>query len=336
MSYGAGSPGWSTIVSQYDIANSTEHTHSLGFQGVGVAVDELTGYLYMTVVPPSGGTYPSVGSVRVYDPTDWSLIDSYSLTGSPAGIGIGSVSYNPLNLTKDDGLEEYECVYVTQDVTYDICFDNAANNFPVTSVTIVDTLPPETSFVSATGGGVYNSATHEVTWTIGNLPAGDPGGCLQLVVTVDSRPEIGFIVNYTTIASNETPPTTVDTKTGICEGSLEIEVSVDIKPGSCPNPINTKSKGVLPVAICGTEDFDVMTIDPASIELTIEGLDVGVAPLRWSLEDVATPYTGDEDCCHELNGDGYLDMTFKSYSNVSRRAWSDRVCRRDNHAYINR
>jgi hypothetical protein len=49
-----------------------------------------------------------------------------------------------------------------------------------------------------------------------------------------------------------------------------IQVYVDIKPGSCPNPINLKGKGVLPVAICGTEDFDVKTIDPESILLTRE------------------------------------------------------------------
>ena len=94
-----------------------------------------------------------------------------------------------------------------------------------------------------------------------------------------------------------------------------IDVYVDIKPGSCPNPINLKDKGVLPVAICSTEDefFDATTIDPTTIRLTREGYeDVGVSPLRWSYEDVATPYTGEEECgCHDLNGDDYLDLTLK-------------------------
>jgi hypothetical protein len=92
-----------------------------------------------------------------------------------------------------------------------------------------------------------------------------------------------------------------------------IPVHVDIKPGSCPNPINLKGKGVFPVAICGTEDFDVTTIDPGTILLTREGYeDVGVSPIRWSYEDVATPYTGEEECgCHDLNGDGYMDLTLK-------------------------
>ena len=96
----------------------------------------------------------------------------------------------------------------------------------------------------------------------------------------------------------------------ICE---VIEVGVDIKPESCPNPLNTKSKGVLPVAVLGTDEFDVTTIDPVSICLSRE---VGeeVAPIRSDLEDVATPFGGELCDCHDLNGDGYLDLTLKFYT----------------------
>ncbi len=94
-----------------------------------------------------------------------------------------------------------------------------------------------------------------------------------------------------------------------------IEVYVDIKPGSCPNPINLGSKGVIPVAICTSADdfFDASTIDPSTIILTREGYeDVGVSPIRWSYEDIATPYMGDDECgCHDLNGDGYIDLSLK-------------------------
>ena len=90
-----------------------------------------------------------------------------------------------------------------------------------------------------------------------------------------------------------------------------IDIPVDIKPGSCPNPVNVKSKGVIPVAVLGTADFDVTQIDPASIRLN--GI---VAPLRWSFEDVATPFVplvGDEEAqaCHELGPDGYMDLGLK-------------------------
>ncbi len=91
-----------------------------------------------------------------------------------------------------------------------------------------------------------------------------------------------------------------------------INIFVDIKPGSCPNPIELKSKGVLPVAICGTEDFDVTTIDPETICLNRIGYeDICISPLRWSYEDVATPFIGEECECHDLNGDGHLDLTLK-------------------------
>jgi len=87
-----------------------------------------------------------------------------------------------------------------------------------------------------------------------------------------------------------------------------IEVPVDIKPTSCPNPLNIKSKGVLPIAILGAETFAVTEIDPETVRL------MGVAPLRWSIEDVATPFDGDiEDCydCTTAGPDGFDDLTLK-------------------------
>ncbi|UCG94322.1 MAG: hypothetical protein JSW13_00710 [Candidatus Aerophobus sp.] len=90
-----------------------------------------------------------------------------------------------------------------------------------------------------------------------------------------------------------------------------IIVPIDIKPGSCPNPLNLGSKGVLPVAVLGTEDFDVTDIDPTTIQLTREGVQGGVPPLRWSYEDVATPFEGELCDCHDLDGDGYIDLTLK-------------------------
>ena len=92
--------------------------------------------------------------------------------------------------------------------------------------------------------------------------------------------------------------------------SAQIKVAIDIKPESCPNPLNVKGKGVLPVAILGTADFDVTQVDPASIRL--EGV---VAPLRWAIEDVATPYTPsgevEEYMCTTDGPDGILDLTLK-------------------------
>lgn len=92
----------------------------------------------------------------------------------------------------------------------------------------------------------------------------------------------------------------------------EVVVYVDIKPGSCPNPLNLKSQGVLPVAILGTADLDVTKIDPASIRLVIG--ETEVAPIRSSIEDVATPFTDEItscESCTDSGPDGHMDLTLK-------------------------
>ncbi len=85
-----------------------------------------------------------------------------------------------------------------------------------------------------------------------------------------------------------------------------IDVSVDIKPMSCPNPINFKSRGVLPVAILGTDEFDPTMVDVATITLA------GVSPIRSNYEDVTTPLENPDECeCNREGGDGLLDLTLK-------------------------
>ncbi len=85
-----------------------------------------------------------------------------------------------------------------------------------------------------------------------------------------------------------------------------VPISLDIKPGSCPNPVNVKSKGMLPVAILGTEEFEVSTIDAASIFLN------GVPAIRSSYEDVAGPVADPNKCeCTTEAGDGFDDLVLK-------------------------
>jgi len=65
---------------------------------------------------------------------------------------------------------------------------------------------------------------------------------------------------------------------------------IDIKPGSYPNSINLGSKGMVPVAVLTTDDFDASTVDPATVRFG------GAAPVRWTMEDV--------------DGDGDMDLLF--------------------------
>lgn len=68
------------------------------------------------------------------------------------------------------------------------------------------------------------------------------------------------------------------------------EITIDIKPGSYPNSINLNSKGVVPVAVLTTTNFDASNVDPSTVKFA------GASPVRWTMEDV--------------NGDGRLDMLF--------------------------
>jgi hypothetical protein len=94
------------------------------------------------------------------------------------------------------------------------------------------------------------------------------------------------------------------------ETTPTIPVSVDIKPRSCPNPVNTNDHGVVPVAILGSAGFDVSRVDPASVKLE------GVAALRSALEDVAAPFAF-SGCgrqamdCGTAGSDGFLDLVLQ-------------------------
>jgi len=90
------------------------------------------------------------------------------------------------------------------------------------------------------------------------------------------------------------------------EKAPPMKVFFDIRPGSCPNPFNPESKGVLPAAILGTTELDVSSIVPSSIKLA------GLSPIRWSVEDVTAPVPSDAECaCTEADPDGVNDLVLK-------------------------
>lgn len=83
------------------------------------------------------------------------------------------------------------------------------------------------------------------------------------------------------------------------------DIDIDIKPGSYPNSININGNGVIPVAMLGSSDFDVMTIDQNT--LSFNGLEVQVRGNKdktmCHYEDVSGDFTNAEGA-----PDGYLDL----------------------------
>lgn len=90
------------------------------------------------------------------------------------------------------------------------------------------------------------------------------------------------------------------------------QVSLDVRPGSCPNPVNWRmnqnGKAVLPVAICGDDEVDVRDIDISSLRLLGD-----LEPVRSGYEDVTAPAgrDGPECGCAGNAADGHLDLTLK-------------------------
>jgi len=80
-------------------------------------------------------------------------------------------------------------------------------------------------------------------------------------------------------------------------------VSFDVRPGSCLNPFNPKSRGVIPALVLGSADVDVHNIDLAS--LRISG---SVSPSKFRVADIATAYDAGGHPCADMSPDGIDDL----------------------------
>jgi len=199
-----------TLLCKYDLATEVETTVDMGHGGMGIAVDEVTGYVYVT--GGCNGDDISVWDSNLNFVYSTGPIGGSEEDGGPAGIAIGNVSYNPLKLVKNDTVVGYG-VYIGQQFTYSITFGNSGDS-DITGVQVIDTLPLELDFVAETldgapGTGVYDPVTHTVTWDVGTLTPGSTGQ-IELVVRVNQNAAGKTIIyNYCTIESDQTPPTTV-------------------------------------------------------------------------------------------------------------------------------
>ncbi len=100
--------------------------------------------------------------------------------------------------------------------------------------------------------------------------------------------------------------------------ALGAVLPLDIKPGSCPNPLNRNSNGMLPVGLLGTDAVDITDVDVASVRISrADGVGSAVAPNEGPpgphsvFADVGTAVPGEPCDCHALGGDGILDLSMK-------------------------
>lgn len=141
-----------------------------------------------------------------------------------------------------------------------------------------------------------------------------------------------FDITFTGIPCAEDEVTYYGTIDVVADGSVEaaksveitvprclITVGIDIKPGSYPNSINLKKKGVIPVAILGSADFDVHNVDMNS--LIFAGLPVkikGDGRPQCAYQDVSGNFTHPKGA-----PDGFIDLVCQYIMNLSKWAPGD-------------
>ena len=252
--------------------------YTLGFGSYPGAVDEAR---LKWMAEETGGQY--LFAPTIYEMENVFLMFTLEATGWPlVGEFIGTVAEDE---TVEAGTFDVEPGTDSVRVTL---------NWPGSDLDLVIERPDGSEVDLGTGpDNIYSGDEAKPEWAILLDP---PAGTWTVKV-------YGRVVNphadYIVWVSTYVPPT-----------PPVITVYVDIRPGGWPNPLNIGSRGVFPVVICGTEALNVTAIDPSAVAVYVEGAEEGVSPIRWSYEDVATPYTGEPRGGHDLEGDGYLDLVF--------------------------
>jgi hypothetical protein len=88
--------------------------------------------------------------------------------------------------------------------------------------------------------------------TVEEIDIADPGG--QGRRALNNRRQATFIVRFS------------DDSEAVVLASFQQTIAIDIKPGIEPNRIDPTAPGMIPVAILGSDSFDVQEIDRASLE----------------------------------------------------------------------
>jgi hypothetical protein len=188
-------------------------------------------------------------------------------------------------------------VYVAgSQVTYDIttaCNTSGVGNLFMTSGSLSDPLPAGLTFVSATGGGVYNAGTDTVTWT---YPTGTstPAGCAagstgatsyQIVAGVPnplptSPPLAQPLKNIATFAG-QGPDATAST--GTISGATTAEADVDVV-ATPPNPTG-------PCNTAGCPTMSKSSLAPLAISSLPSNQYQGTYAGQWVTPSTSPTYT---------------------------------------------
>jgi hypothetical protein len=88
-------------------------------------------------------------------------------------------------------------------------------------------------------------------------------------------------------------------------------LTLDARPGACPNDVTVHAPGIAKFALTGTWLHDATSIVPTSLKLArVDGVGrpIALANVPRSLSDVTRPYYGPVGGCNTLGAEGYTDL----------------------------
>jgi parallel beta-helix repeat protein len=193
-----------------DPNNPSFSEKNIGAYVIGLAIDEETGYLYVTA---------ENNTLHVYNTLTWPSDPCYVESSGiidPAGMCLGGdIEYKPAHflLTKDDNIPDGNCVLPDVYITYTISYD--ANGHSDSNVAIFDHLPQEVDYNSSSPLGDYNEVERTVSWNLWTVSP-DDYNTFTLTVRVNVLAEpFGTITNLCEIEGDSTY-NVVEINTPVC------------------------------------------------------------------------------------------------------------------------
>ena len=216
---------------------------------------------------------------------------------------------------KAEGLNATDTKKVGDEIVYTITYVNNLNK--KAKVVVTDALDEGVDFVEADNGGVYDKASHTVTWTFDSV---DPfeGGTVKLTVKVNEKAR-QIKEGETTATVDNTAAVTVDNKTTTTSDPVEIPVTPD-KPTDPTKKADDKALNSFgKIAVGDQLPFTVSYVNNLNTVATVtvrdtleEGLtfvsadnggtyDEATRTVTWVLKDVAPFTSGSVTVITEVN-----------------------------------
>ena len=223
-------------LTQYHLASNTELetlVESTASEGIlDISVDPNSSRVYLI-----GGAEGQMGKIRIFSKL---LHPLGQVVTSADHVGLivpgKELGYNPLELKKTvvkivdgDSSAQKDSADAGDLVTYRICFSNTENDYTVTDVSVIDNLPEEVTFVSASDDGVfgeYKPAEHSYQWLYPTLLTGSTA-CLDITVKINNNVSPRTtIINSATVNSNTTPQSSTVAELVTATNPLNIKKTV--------------------------------------------------------------------------------------------------------------